>query len=61
MTIREAAKRYGVPVPTLQAAVTRGDIPSTEVRSGGRFGWRFDVRAIDVRRWARRTWRPRAA
>lgn len=61
MTIREAAKRYGVPVPTLQAACVRGDIPSREVLSGGRWGWRYDVRAVDVRRWVKQTWRPKAA
>lgn len=60
MTIREAAAKYGVPYPTLMGAVRRGDVPSTSRPASGRFGWRFDVRAIDVRRWAKNTWRPKA-
>ena len=60
MTIREAAAKYGVPYATLMSAVRRGDVPATTRPAAGRFGWRHDVRGVDVRRWAKRTWRPKA-
>lgn len=60
MTIRAAAKRYSVPYATLMSAVRRGDVPAELLRpAAGRFGWRYDVRAVDVRRWAKHTWRPK--
>jgi hypothetical protein len=61
MTIREAAAKYGVPYATLMSAVRRGDLPHTDYsHAAGRYGWRYDVRAADVRRWAKHTWRPKA-
>ncbi len=49
LKLKEAAALFDLPLPTLRAAVSRGELPALRLSDGPNAPWR--LRPADVERW----------